>query len=205
MRERSPMNRLMSFGLVSLAALGLAGCVSFGAKPPRQLLSLSAAQRVAPGTMRSGSVGGGITVFDPETARALDTVRIPVHVDATSIAYVQDAAWVDSPRHMFQRLLSETIAATGAAIVIDPGQYATDPGRRILGELVEFGIDARSNMATVTYDATLSQAGGGGVKRQRFSASVPVGAKIDATSVGGPLNAAANKVAADVAAWVAAN
>ncbi len=197
------MNRMTSYALVSLAALSLAGCVSFGAKPPRQLLSLSADQRVAPGTVRNGSVGGSITILDPETPKALDTVRVPVHVDATSIAYVQDAQWVDSPRHMFQRLLSETIAATGTVIVIDPGQYSADPGRRVLGELVEFGIDARSNQATVTYDATLSSIGATSVQRKRFSASVPVGAKIDATTVGRPLNEAANRVAADVAAWVA--
>ena len=39
---------------------------------------------------------------------------------------------------------------------------------------------------------------------QGFTASAPVGGKIDASSVGAPLNSAANKVATDVAAWVAA-
>jgi cholesterol transport system auxiliary component len=41
------------------------------------------------------------------------------------------------------------------------------------------------------------------IARQRFTASVPVGAKIEAATIGVPLNAAANKVAADVAAWLA--
>jgi cholesterol transport system auxiliary component len=89
-------------------------------------------------------------------------------------------------------------------IVLDPGQYSADPGRRLLGELVEFGVDAGSRTAIVTYDATLVSADGGAITRQRFSASVPVG-QIDAATVGNPLNRAANKVAADVAAWVAQN
>ena len=184
-----------------LAALSLSACVSLGSKPPAQLLSLSADSRVAPGTERTGGQGKSITVLAPETPKKLDTVRVPVQVSATAVAYVQNAQWVDSPRQMFQHLLTETIAASGNTIVLDPGQYSTDPGLRLLGELIDFGVDAQTSTAIVTYDATLAPGGGAVVKRKRFSASVPVGA-IDATSVGVPINQAANKVAADVAAWV---
>ncbi|RVT43913.1 ABC transporter [Sphingobium algorifonticola] len=184
-----------------LLCTALAGCVSFGDKAPTQLLSLSSDARVAPGTTRIGGSGKSITVLPPETPKQLDTVRVPVQVDAVSVAYVKDARWVDSPRQMFQHLLSETIAASGSAIVLDPGQYSADPGRRLLGVLVDFGIDARTNSAIVTYDATLAPVGGQPVQRKRFSASVPVGT-IDATGVGNPINQAANKVAAEVAAWV---
>ncbi|MGK2908653.1 MAG: ABC-type transport auxiliary lipoprotein family protein [Sphingobium sp.] len=186
---------------ILLAALSLTACVSFGSKPPAQLLSLSSDARVAPGTERTGASGKSITVLAPETPKKLDTVRVPVQVDATSVAYVQNAQWVDSPRQMFQHLLTETIAATGTTIVLDPGQYSTDPGLRLLGELIDFGVDAQTNMAIVTYDATLAPGGGALVKRKRFSASVPVGT-IDAATVGAPINQAANKVAAEVAAWV---
>ena len=50
----------------------------------------------------------------------------------------------------------------------------------------------------------LTTPSGVALARQRFTASAPVGGKIEAGSVGVPLNAAANQVATDVAAWVAA-
>ncbi len=185
----------------AIAALSLSACVSFGGNAPAQLLTLTSDARVATGTVRTGAPGTSITVMDPDTPKKLDTVRVPVQVDAVSVAYIKDAQWVDSPRHLFQKMLSETIAASGTAIVLDSGQYSADPGKRLLGELIDFGVDARTNTAVVTYDATLAPGGGAPVLRKRFSASVPVSA-IHAASVGAPINQAANKVAAEVAAWV---
>lgn len=192
-------------GLAAVGAMMLAGCVSFGGKPPERLLSLSAAQKVAPGTLRSASSGTAITVADPDAPKMLDTVRVPVITSPTSVAYVTKVQWADTPRHLFQKLLAETIAATSNRIVLDPGQYSADAGQRLMGELVDFGVDEASNSAVVTYDAMLAGPGGTAIARQRFTASAPIGGKIDANSVGAPLNAAANKVAADVAAWVAAS
>ncbi|WP_425057293.1 ABC-type transport auxiliary lipoprotein family protein [Sphingobium vermicomposti] len=185
--------------------LTLPGCISIGGKPPAQLLSLDAAQKVAPGTLRSATPGTSITVADPEAPKLLDTVRVPVRTTPTSLAYVTDVQWADTPRHLFQRLLSETIAATSNRIVLDPGQYSADAGQRLMGDLVDFGLDEASNSAIVTYDAILAGPGGTAIARQRFTATVPVGTKITATSIGAPLNSAANKVAADVAAWLAAS
>ncbi|NML90712.1 MULTISPECIES: ABC-type transport auxiliary lipoprotein family protein [unclassified Sphingobium] len=190
---------------VALGALMLAGCVSFGGKPPERLLSLNATQKVAPGTLRSASAGTAITVADPEAPKMLDTVRVPVITSPTSVAYVTKVQWADTPRHLFQKLLAETIAATSNRIVLDPGQYSADSGQRLMGELVDFGVDEASNSAVVTYDALLAGPGGTAIAKQRFTATAPIGGKIDANNVGGPLNAAANKVAADVAAWLAAS
>lgn len=185
--------------------LSLSGCISFGGKPPSQLLSLNAQQKVAPGTTRTAAAGSSITVADPEAPKLLDTVRVPVRVSPTSLAYVTKVQWADTPRHLFQKLLSETIAATSNRIVLDPGQYSADAGQRLMGELIDFGLDEASNSAVVTYDAILAGPGGTAIARQRFSASAPVGGKIEAGNIGVPLNQAANKVAADVAAWLAAS
>lgn len=196
---KQPAGAILAF----TATLALTGCVSFGAKPPSQLLTLSAAQSVAPGTLRRGSEAGSLVIADPDAPKLLDTVRVPVQVSPTAVAYVTDAQWSDTPRHLFRKLLSETIAAGSDRIVLEPGQYAADPTQRLTGELVQFGIDAQTNSAVVTFDAIMAGAGGTTIAKQRFSANVPV-AKVDALSIGAPLNAAANKVAADVAAWVAA-
>ena len=202
MKTLTPRSRLF-LGAAPLLALALSACVSFGGKPPKKLMSLSAENRVAAGAVSGGASSGSIIVLDPEVAKKLDTVRVPVQVDATTVAYVTDAAWVDTPRHMFQGLLSETISAGGKILVLAPGQFSADPGKRLLGEIVDFGIDARTKTATVTYDATLTTPDGTTVSRKRFSASEPV-STIDAAHVGNPLNRAANKVAAEVAEWLVA-
>lgn len=201
MFHKKPGRAPMVLGL----ALALSACVSFGGKPPERLLSLDAARKVAPGTQRNADAGRAITVADPEAPKMIDTVRVPVRVAPTSVAYVTKVQWADTPRHLFQRLLAETISASSNRIVLDPGQYSADAGQRLMGELVDFGLDERSNSAVVTYDAMLAGPGGVAIAKQRFTASAPVNGKIDADSVGVPLNTAANKVAADVAAWLEAS
>lgn len=204
------MNRAMfhakpTGALVALTAAALlSGCVSFGAKPPAQLLTLDAAQKVPVGAARVAGGGRTLVVADPDAPKMLDTVRVPVQLSATSVAYVTKVQWADTPRHLFRRLLAETISATTDRVVLDSGQFSGDGGQRLSGELVAFGIDAGSNSAIVTYDAILTTPNGVALARQRFTASQPVGGKIEAGTIGAPLNAAANKVASNVAAWAAA-
>ncbi|MCP1470145.1 cholesterol transport system auxiliary component [Sphingobium sp. OAS761] len=182
----------------------LSGCVSFGGKVPERLLTLDAAQKVPAGAARVAGDGRTLIVTDPDASKMLDTVRVPVRTAATSVAYVTKVQWADTPRHLFRRLLAETISATTSRVVLDSGQFSGDGGQRLTGELVDFGIDEPSGQAVVTYDAMLTTPNGLAIARQRFTARTPVGGKIDATSVGVPLNTAANMVAKDVAAWVAA-
>lgn len=186
------------------AAFLLSGCVSFGAKPPSQLLTLDAAQKVPSGASRVAGGGRTLIVADPDAPKMLDTVRVPVQLGPTSVAYVTKVQWADTPRHLFRRLLAETISATTDRVVLDSGQFSGDGGQRLSGELVAFGLDAASNNAVVTYDAVLTTPNGVALARQRFTASQPVGGKIEAGTIGAPINVAANKVAADVAAWAAA-
>lgn len=198
-----PMKQASALGAL-VAALMLAGCVSIGPKPPQRLLTLDAARKVPSGTPQSLAGGGSLFVADPDAARALDTVRVPVQTGPTSVAYVTKVQWSDTPRHLFRRLLAETISASTKRVVLDIGQLSDDASERLTGELMAFSIDQPSNSAVVTYDAALTNAAGKVLARQRFTASAPVGGKINAMTVGAPLNAAANRVAADVAAWVAA-
>mgnify|MGYP003633425679 FL=1 len=198
---KHPMKTALALGLASAA---LSGCVSFGSKPPPQLLTLSADSRPATGTSLTSDNAPSLTVVTPDVPRKIDNVRVPVQVDATTVAYVKNAQWAEAPRLMFQRMLIETIAADGTVFVLSDGQYAVKPGRRLMGELLDFGVDARSKEAVVTFDAILSSGEGRPALRQRFSARMPV-RKIDAKEVAAPLNRAANEVAAQVTAWVKAN
>lgn len=196
--RRSPSPTLIA---MMLALAPLAGCVSFGAKPPPQLLTLS-----APATVPTDAPAAApaLTVLDLDTPRKLDTVRVPVQVNDTSIAYVKDAQWVDTPRKLFRKLLSDRIAADGQVLVLEPGRLPLVGGRRLMGELVEFGVDARSGNAVVTYEAILVGPDPLHVVRRRFTASVPAG-KIAAGTVARPINAAAQQVADQVAEWVKGN
>ena len=140
-------------------------------------------------------------LFRSEVPRKLATQRVPVQVNATSVAYVKDAQWTEPPRAMFQRLLSDRIAADGSIFVVSEEQFASLPGRRLTGELVDFGVDAGTKEAVVTFDAILTSDAPGQAVRQRFTARAPV-RDISAKRIAAPINQAANKVAEDVAAWV---
>lgn len=183
------------------ACLVLPGCVKFGSKPPEQLLTISSKASPQVGNSLSSVGLPVLMVFAPDVPRKLDTLRIAVQADATSVAYVEKAQWAEAPRQMFRRVLSDTIAADGTIFVADGEQGAILNGRRLSGTLVDFGMDAKAREAVVTFDATLTSATPGEAQRQRFTARVPV-RNIEAKKVAGPINDAANMVAADVAAWV---
>ena len=122
--------------------------------------------------------------------------------DGSSVAYVKDAQWVEAPQRLFQRLISETVAARSGRVVLDEGQYLTAPGEQLAGQLMEFGVDARTGEAVVVYQAMLVAAGGKSVAQRRFEARENLGGVVEAKPVGEALTRAANKVAVEVAGWL---
>ena len=178
----------------------LTGCISFGAKPPESLLTLTPASSVAAGTAINGDIANAIQVVEPEAPQKLANTRVPVQVDDTQIAYVKDAVWVDKPTRLFRRLLGETIRAKGNRLVVDNDDAALTPKNQLRGTLIDFGYDARSSSVVVTFDA-VRDLNGTQVMTRRFSATVP-GVTAEAAPVGAALNQAANEVAGQVADWV---
>lgn len=186
--------------LTLTASLALAGC--FGGGAPPQLYTLTSAQARPAATPRSAGQGEAITVAVPALPQALRTTRIPVYVNETTIQYLEDAVWVEQPGGLFARLLGETIAARTGRVVLDPSQYSNDPGSRITGTLVKFGLDPGQMQVVVVYDAVLARSGGNGaVLTNRFEARVPVADATPAT-VAPALNQASNQVAEAVATWL---
>ncbi len=195
-------NRIIRSGAGLLAmSLILGGCVSFGAKPPPQLLTISTGASVPTGQTMNSQGLPGLVVALPDVPRTIATTRVPVQVNETSVAYVKDAQWSEAPRNLFQRLVSETITAGGTVFVIDEEQYGLKPLRRLSGTLLDFGVDARTKEAVVTYDATLTDNSTGQAAKRRFTARVPVN-DIKANRVAAPINQAANQVAQQIAEWV---
>jgi cholesterol transport system auxiliary component len=194
--------RLFTKTVATALALGLAGCGGLlgGGKPPATLYSLTpeAAEPVA--LARSAAAGQAVTIARPTVARELGTVRVPVQVTPTNVEYVAKMQLVDTPANLFASLLAETVRRTTNRVVLDPGQTTLDPGLLVSGALQRFGYDAATGQVVVTYDGSLSTAGGSRVETRRFTATAP--ADGTAASVGPALNRAANQVALDVARWI---
>ena len=182
------------------ASLALSGCFSFGGKPPAQLLRLTPAVSLPAPSARTASAAEAVTVVVPTVPQELATARVPVISGGTSVAYLKDAQWVETPNALFSRLLSETIAATTGRVVLDQRQFTFDPGIRLTGQLQAFGLDADRMEAVARYDAALGR-GGNRVETRRFEARVPV-TKADPNLVSAALNQAANQIASDVSQWI---
>jgi len=180
--------------------IGLSGCVSFGGKAPSAMLVLTADNNVAAGASRSALQTEALVIQTPDVPRKLDTNRVPVQIDASSVAYIKDAVWSDKPARLMQLLLSETVSAKSGNMVLSEVDAGGKAGRFISGSLLEFGIDAATNEALVVYDA-VKITRGQATEKKRFEARRRV-SEIKAAQVGGALNAAANDVASQIAEWV---
>jgi len=185
--------------IVAAAALSLAACFG-GKKVPPTLLTLTSAAPAPASIARSAAPGEALTIDIPVISKELSTTRVPALVGPTAVAYIEGLQWVESPDRLFQDLLQETVVRTTNRVVLDPRQASLDPGLSLTGTLTRFGYDTATGAVVVRYDGALSTAGGTRVETRRFEASVP--ADGTAASVGPALNAAANQVAAEVAAWV---
>lgn len=196
------MRHLRTPLLSAALVLTLSGCIGLGGKTPPFLLTLDPDTAPQAGTARTAAEAATLTILIPTAPQKLRTTRIPVQQDGSSVTYVKDAQWVEAPSRLFQRLVSETVAARTSRVVLDEGQYLTAPGEQLAGQLMEFGVDARSNEAVVVFQAMLVSAGGKTVTQRRFEARESIGGKVEAKPVGEALTRAANKVAVDVAAWL---
>lgn len=194
MTKRIPLLALM-------LAVPLAGCISFGAKPPPSLLTLTSGTGLPVGETRKSDAAGTITIGVPAVSQELASNRVPVRSGGTAVAYVKDAQWVEPPSRLFARLLADTITAQTGRVVLSYRQSQMDPGAQLTGEIRTFGIDADSHEAVVTYEAALLRGADPVFEKRRFEARVAV-PKIDSQNVGPALNDAANQVATQVAEWV---
>ena len=185
------------------AALMIAGCgplvqIGGAGEAPDSLLTI----RADTGEPKPVT-GKPLLVTTPSAPGALRTLRIPVTTQATEIAYLPEASWVEQPVVLFQRLLGEVVQARTGRPVIDERNADIAGAHRLSGRLIEFGLDVRSApQVRVRYDAMLSAPGTGYVASRSFEATRPVNAETG-PAVARALNDAANEVAASVGDWAA--
>jgi cholesterol transport system auxiliary component len=194
------MHHTLNRGLLAaLLALPLAGCLSLGGEVPDQLLTLTPQSAAPAGTSAQGQSKTAIVIIEPGTDQRLNVTRVPVQIDASNIAYLQDATWVEKPSRLFRDLISETIRAKGNKLVLNEGDLGHAAETRLSGQLLDMGYDVATASAVVRFDAVL-QLPDGTVRSRRFESRIPAAA--EAVSVGPALNQAANQVASEVAAWI---
>ncbi|PZT85242.1 MAG: ABC transporter [Citromicrobium sp.] len=173
-------------------ALLLGGCISFGPETPESLLTLTPSATAPAGSGASGSAETALVLSEFETISALDVTRVPVQVDDTKLAYLQDAVWVEKPARLLRRLIAETVRTRSNRLVIDGDDPGVLAANRLTGTLRQFGYDARTSSVVLVFDA-VRPGEGSAVTTRRFEARVP-GIAPDAQSVGPALNQAANEV-----------
>lgn len=188
-------------GFVAIAALGLASCVSLGgAEPPPSLLTLTSDDALSSGVSIQSATKSAIRIFELETPAKININRVPVQVDATEIAYLKDAIWVDKPARLFRSLVAETIRARTSSFVIDGDDPGLKADGNLRGVIREFGYDARNGSAIIRFDAVWT-VGDGTTYTQRFE-SVQPGVVAEAGPVADALNDAANDVAGQLVSWI---
>jgi cholesterol transport system auxiliary component len=199
------MSRTLRLAAPIALALSLTACMGGllggGAKTPPWLLTLTPQAPAPESVSRTAGPGEAVTISIPVIPKEIRTTRMPVHSGPIAIAYVENLTWVDTPDRLFQDLLSETVTRMTNRVVLDPNQASLDPGMTISGNLTRFGYDEQEGAVIVRYDAAMARTGGTGVATRRFEAREP--ADGTASSVAPAINAAANRVAMDVAQWVA--
>ncbi|RIV88089.1 ABC-type transport auxiliary lipoprotein family protein [Aurantiacibacter zhengii] len=184
--------------LASFAALS--GCISLGGgEVPDQLLTLTPSATIPAGAAAEGQAAAGLAVQVPSVTQRLNVTRVPVTTSDSSLAYLQDAVWVEKPAQLFRNVLAETIRAKGNRLVVGGGELEYAAQTQLSGQLVDMGYDANSGSVIVRYDAVL-RLPDGTLRTRRFEEAVP--ALPEATDVGSALNQAANTVADQVAEWV---
>ena len=188
------------------AAVLIAGCgplvqIGGNAPSPEALLVLRAD---APRPEWSGpaALGDTLAVAVPDVPAELQTLRLPVQVSAAAVQYLAGASWSEQPNRQFQRLLADTLAGAGVAVIDSRGGNVA-AARALTGHLREFGLDVRgAAMVRVRYDAQLAgPRGAGTVALRSFVTEEKVSGQQPAV-VAAALNRAANRLAVDVAAWV---
>lgn len=181
--------------------LALGGCISLGGgKVPDSLLTLTPEAAAPAGATGSGTAADALVVLEPETDRRLAVQRLAVGVDASNVAYLEKAMWVERPARLFRTLVAETIRARGTRMVFEDSDGTASGRTRLAGRLLDIGYDGPSRSAIVRYDAIL-EGPGTAISTKRFEARVE-GVDPKAAAVGPALNRAANDVARQVADWV---
>lgn len=104
--------------VLAAAIVPLAGCLSFGGKPPKQLLTIASTAQPQPGAAQIASATRAIVVQVPAVPQTIANTRIPVQQSDVAVAYIKDAQWSEPPARLFARVLGDTLTARAGMVVL---------------------------------------------------------------------------------------
>lgn len=187
----------------TLASCGPIVQIGGNDKAPVSLLTLTATAQ--PGTASDAPVKrtDTIGIEVPGVPTVLQTLRLPVVTSPTEVSYLLGATWAEQPNRQFQRLLADTLTASGHAVV-DLRQSPVRPENSLGGTLRSFGLDVQdpaNPVVRVRFDAQIvNPRAPQAVRLRRFETTEPALDQRPA-AVAAALNRAANRVAGDVSTW----
>ena len=200
MNGRPLIGKCRTAVLLLAATITLPSCVSLGGTAPSSMLTLTATDKVADATSKTGMAKDAMIIRVPEVPRTLDTNRVPVQMASGSVAYLKNSVWTDKPAVLMQQLFVETIAARNGILILSEEETAGKAENYLSGQLVEFGIDESGMEAVATFDAVRIRKGQP-IEKRRFQAREAI-SEIEPVAAGRALNAIANKIASDVSSWL---
>ncbi len=193
--------KIVAGSAIALAAsLLLSGCLGLGGKAPKQLISLVPTSSAQAGPAVTADSKNAIVIMDPESDRSLEMLRVPVRVNAATIAYLTDVAWIEKPSRQFRGVLAETLRTRTQRLVVEDGDFDAVGSTMLTGRLLAMGYDAPTQSVVVRIDMQRHEKGGA-ITSRRFEAVVP-GIQAKAAPVAAALGTAVNDVAGQVATWV---
>lgn len=195
------MKRLPRRWVLAGLALAPASCSLLPqAGAPPKLYTLTPASDAPPGPR----VAWQLLIEVPVSTAALDTTRIALSRDPTSIDYFADAAWVDRAPLMLQALIVQSFENSGRITAVARNSLLLRADYILLTELRHFEVDygaAPVPVAHVEFIAKLVRASDHAViAQQRFNAA-PRASANEIPAIVDAFNAAFHQVARQIADW----
>lgn len=171
---RLPPTRLTS-ALLFAAVASLPGCGALSAlqgEPDRDLFELRAPTAISCGPARIGE----LVVEPPKTRGTLDSNRIMIRPSALQTQYLPDAEWGDTVPMMLQRLLVDSLDATGSFDHVGRAPLGLSGDYALISEIRDFNAEMADDgvIIRLSVDAQMvSEMDANVVGRGSFAASVP--------------------------------
>lgn len=188
--------------LLIAATASLPGCGALSAlqgEPDRDLFELRAPAALSCPRSRIGEL-----VIEPPKARGtLDSNRIMIRPSALQTQYLPDAEWGDTVPAMLQRLLVESLGATGSFDQVGRAPLGLSGDVAMISEIQDFNVDlsADGTLIRLGVEAQLvDEMEAKVIARGRFAATVPAASTRTADLIPA-FDAATRQLIGQMTAW----
>lgn len=161
--------------LLIAATATLPGCGALSAlqgEPQRDLFELRAPAALSCPRSRIGEL-----VIEPPKARGtLDSNRIMIRPSALQTQYLPDAEWGDTVPAMLQRLLVESLSATGSFNQVGRAPLGLSGDVAMISEVQDFNVDLSADGTLIRLEVgaqLVDEMEAKVIARGRFAAAVP--------------------------------